>query len=357
MAVFAKRLAAPLCLSLCFSLALAGCARQKSQPAADPSSSQTTNTSAVTVIDGDSVTFENRTFSADRADQNALVVQNGGSAVLRNCTIRKTGNASSSQDGQNAALLVKSGGNLVMENCSVITDGLGADGIAAIGENACAVVSDTEIITKQAYSRGLVALDNGGVLAQYLTIRTEGDYSPLCATRTRGSLQAGRVDGQTSGAHAFCLYAAGPMRLENSSLTARAADGCAVSGSGSLQLCQTTLTGEAGHAVLILNEEDDASPQSTQTALVQIQGGTLSAKQGAGIFATNVQAKISFSDSPTVRAESNVLLRASAGPRGTAGQNGAVVLLDGACRAANIIQTDDISTVTASEKSHFALAQ
>lgn len=356
MAVFAKRLAAPLCLSLCFSLALAGCARQKSQPAADPSSSQTTNTSAVTVIDGDSVTFENRTFSADRADQNALVVQNGGSAVLRNCTIRKTGNASSSQDGQNAALLVKSGGNLVMENCSVITDGLGADGIAAIGENACAVVSDTEIITKQAYSRGLVAFDNGGVLAQYLTIRTEGDYSPLCATRTRGSLQASRVDGQTSGAHALCLYAAGPMRLENSSLTARAADGCAVSGSGSLQLCQTTLTREAGHGVLILNEEEDAS-LTVHTALVQIQGGTLSAKQGAGIFATNVRAKISLSDAPTVRAESNVLLRASAGPRGTAGQDGAVVLLDGACRAANVIQTDDISTVTASEESHFTLAQ
>ncbi|MFR4008644.1 MAG: hypothetical protein ACLT0Y_04750 [Christensenellales bacterium] len=115
MAVFAKRLAAPLCLSLCFSLALAGCARQKANPP------------PILLFPNHEYLrrhrdrrrqrhLENRTFSADRADQNALVVANGGSAVLRNCTIRKTGNASSSQDGQNAALLVKSGGNLVMEN-------------------------------------------------------------------------------------------------------------------------------------------------------------------------------------------------------------------------------------------------
>ncbi|MFR4008645.1 MAG: hypothetical protein ACLT0Y_04755 [Christensenellales bacterium] len=96
-----------------------------------------------------------------------------------------------------------------------------------------------------------------------------------------------------------------------------------------MQLCyQTTLTRmKLCHAVLILNEQDDASRKPRRPPLSKSRAGTLSAKQGAGIFATNVQAKISFSDSPTVRAESNVLLRASAGPRGTAGQNGAVVLL------------------------------
>ena len=91
---------------------------------------------AVTVVDGDSLTLEGQTLCADEADQSVLVVKNGGSVVLRNCTITKTGgtaDSASAIEGVNAALVAQSGGNLVLENCTIETDGKGASALAAVG--------------------------------------------------------------------------------------------------------------------------------------------------------------------------------------------------------------------------------
>lgn len=175
---------AALCACTVAAAALSSCgavAKKEPQAQAAATAENSAVLRAVTVVDGDSLTLEGQTLCADEADQSVLVVKNGGSVVLRNCTITKTGgtaDSASAIEGVNAALVAQSGGNLVLENCTIETDGKGASALAAVGDNACVVVSDTTITTRQEASAGVMAAANGCILAQNLAIETQGGVQP-----------------------------------------------------------------------------------------------------------------------------------------------------------------------------------
>ena len=85
---------AALCACTVAAAALSSCgvvAKEEPQAQAAATAEDGAVLRAVTVVDGDSLTLEGQTLYAEEADQSVLVVKNGGSVVLRNCTITKTG--------------------------------------------------------------------------------------------------------------------------------------------------------------------------------------------------------------------------------------------------------------------------
>ena len=115
---------AALCACTVAAAALSSCgavAKKEPQAQAAATAENSAVLRAVTVVDGDSLTLEGQTLCADEADQSVLVVKNGGSVVLRNCTITKTGgtaDSASAIEGVNAALvaLIPAEGSLEESN-------------------------------------------------------------------------------------------------------------------------------------------------------------------------------------------------------------------------------------------------
>lgn len=244
---------AALCACTVAAAALSSCgavAKKEPQAQAAATAENSAVLRAVTVVDGDSLTLEGQTLCADEADQSVLVVKNGGSVVLRNCTITKTGgtaDSASAIEGVNAALVAQSGGNLVLENCTIETDGKGASALAAVGDNACVVVSDTTITTRQEASAGVMAAANGCILAQNLAIETQGAYSPMLYAGTgSGTIQASGVEGRSSGAYAPCVYSRGTLTLEDSEMVAYASVCAVLEGANSLSFPNADGAGKPG---------------------------------------------------------------------------------------------------------------
>lgn len=348
-----------VCLTL--SLALTSCAGQDAAQNNTPTATEPAaravqrneQAKAATVVDGDSVTLEGQTLTAKETGQSVLIVKNGGSAVLRDCTILKKGDAADAQQdntsGVNAALVAESGGNLVMENCTVVTDGQGATAVAAVGGDACVVVYDSQITTKQAYSTGLLAADNGCVTAQSLKVQTAGAYSPLLyAGGEGGTMQAIAVQGQTYGTSAPCLIDEAALEVTDSQLVSYGAQGALVRAGGQLTLNQTLLTGEGGCGVMVYQKEERRARAEKQ-AVFSMQGGTLVGKQGPAVYVTNAQAAVTLANGATAEGEADVLVKAAAGLWGESGANGGQVQLTTERGVAGRIETDTISGVQREE--------
>lgn len=354
---------AALCACTVAAAALSSCgAVAKKEPRAQAAATAENSAvlRAVTVVDGDSLTLEGQTLCADEADQSVLVVKNGGSVVLRNCTITKTGgtaDSASAIEGVNAALVAQSGGNLVLENCTIETDGKGASALAAVGDNACVVVSDTTITTRQEASAGVMAAANGCILAQNLAIETQGAYSPMLYAGTgSGTIQASGVEGRSSGAYAPCVYSRGTLTLEDSEMVAYASACAVLEGANSLSLTQTALESQGSEMGVLVFQPDAGQAEQTQAdsgmAELWVSGGRVTAAQGAALYVTNTEAYICITDSAQVQGGSGVAVKAAAGQWGSSGNNGGRLVLrsDGAMEGA--IEYDSLSsveTVTAAE--------
>lgn len=345
---------AALCACTVAAAALSSCgavAKKEPQAQAAATAEDGAVLRAVTVVDGDSLTLEGQTLYADEADQSVLVVKNGGSVVLRNCTITKTGStadSASATEGINAALVAQSGGNLVLENCTIETDGAGASALAAVGDNACVVVSDTTITTRQEASAGVMAAANGCILAQNLTIETQGAYSPMLYAGTgSGTIQASGVEGRSSGAYAPCVYSRGTLMLEDSEMVAYASACAVLEGANSLSLTQTALESQGSEMGVLVFQPDAGQVEQADSGMAElwVSGGRVTAAQGAALYVTNTKAYICITDSAEVLGGSGVAVKAAAGQWGSSGNNGGRLVLrsDGAMEGD--IEYDSLSSV------------
>ena len=105
------------------------------------SSTDTTNIDAnaladkgALVVDGESLDESNGLFHSESADDNAVLVKNGGSLKLSDSILNKTGDTATSGDdadfyGVNSALLVNTNGTLDISNVEITTDSKGSNGI------------------------------------------------------------------------------------------------------------------------------------------------------------------------------------------------------------------------------------
>lgn len=135
--------------------------------------------SGVYHADGTNETVENASYATSTANENALLLNNGGILSLSNADINKLGDAEGDvSDGRNAAIVAVKGGALTMNGGSVTTNGLGAYGVFVSGGDASFVGDGTYLSTSGASSAGIAAADGSAVVFSNGTIATEGESSP-----------------------------------------------------------------------------------------------------------------------------------------------------------------------------------
>ena len=93
------------------------------------------------VVDSESMKEDNVKYQSDSADVNAVLVKNGGSLILSNALIDKTGDTATTGDdadfyGVNSAVLVNTNGTMDISNAEITTNSKGSNGIFVTNANA-----------------------------------------------------------------------------------------------------------------------------------------------------------------------------------------------------------------------------
>lgn len=139
--------------------------------------------------DGEAISSSGETLTATVSDQNAALVQNGGSLTLEGALLQKSGNDTDGDRcnfyGVNSILTaVGEGSSATVSNSSLAATSAGSNGIFAT-DGATVKVSDTSIDTTADNSRGLDATYGGVITADNVDITTAGDHCAGSGRRPR----------------------------------------------------------------------------------------------------------------------------------------------------------------------------
>ena len=102
-------------------------------------------------ITGKEALLVNQDITADEADENSVLAEQGADVTLKQVRLSKTGHTTSEDgsnfNGQNAVLLV-SNSTASLTDSTVTSDAEGANAVFATGKNAVVTVKDIKINTK-----------------------------------------------------------------------------------------------------------------------------------------------------------------------------------------------------------------
>lgn len=206
------------------------------QPGGSEESAEATG---ATTVDGTEETL-NDTYTSSNADENAILVTNGGTLTSDGATINKesgdsSNTGSSDFSGVNSGLLVQENSTATVKNATIKTSAKGANAVFATGENAKITISDSTIeTTGEASSRGLDATYGGTIEADNVKITTQGGSCAAMATdRGEGTVSATDSTLETNGAGSPVIYSTGDITLTDSKGTANGAQITVVEGKNS----------------------------------------------------------------------------------------------------------------------------
>ena len=166
---------------------------------------------AAFAADGQQADTQGESIEATETDQNAILAQNAGTAVLQDCTITKLGDDSDGDRcnfyGANSIVLaVNEGSQVVLGGCTLSATSEGSNGVFAT-DSGMAFVNDCGIDTSAGNSRGLDATYAGIVVASQVDIATEGDHCAAVATdRGGGTISVVGGTFSTAGSGSPLLY-------------------------------------------------------------------------------------------------------------------------------------------------------
>ena len=146
--------------------------------------------SGALTADGKSVESSGETVSATSSDQNAALVQNGGTLTITNGKLTKSGDSDNADNcnfyGTNSALLaVGEKSKAIISDSSIDATSSGSNAIFST-DSASVLANNVNITTSAANSRGLDATYGGSIIASAMTISTKGDHSASLATDRGG---------------------------------------------------------------------------------------------------------------------------------------------------------------------------
>ena len=100
------------------------------------------------VVDSKSLNENNGLYHTDSADENGILIKNGGTLKLASSIINKTGDTATTGDdadfyGVNSAILVNTNGTLDISNVEINTNSKGSNGIFATNTEASSTGSDS----------------------------------------------------------------------------------------------------------------------------------------------------------------------------------------------------------------------
>lgn len=239
-------------------------------------------------------------------DENAALVSSGANVTFNNIDI--TRNSSDSTGGDNSsfygvgAALLATDGNAYVKGGTVTTDAAGGAGLFAYGDGTV-YAADTTIKTTQDTSGGIHAAGGGKLYAWDLNVETDGESAAAIRSDRGGGTMV--VDGGTYTSNSVgspAVYCTADIALKDATLTANGSEAVCIEGLNSLHLFNCDLTG---------NMSDLSQNDSTWTVILyqsmsgdsevgnstfQMDGGTLTSKNGGVFYTTNTESDITLKD-------------------------------------------------------------
>ena len=296
--------------------------------------------------DGEDISSDGESFTATEADQNAALVQNGGTLTLENALLQKSGDDTDGDRcnfyGVNSILTaVGEGSSATVSNSSLTATSAGSNGIFAT-DGATVTVSDTSIDTTADNSRGLDATHGGVITADNVNITTAGDHCAGIATdRGGGTITAVDSTVSTQGSGSPILYSTGDIEVENLTGTASGSQIAGMEGLNTICIENSTLTSSitgktasdpiANGIIIYQSTSGDAEATTGSTATFTAKNSTLSSaiQSGSMFYLTNTSANITLQNTELDFDSSQATLITACGNDsnnwGQAGSNGAAV--------------------------------
>ena len=278
------------------------------------------------------------TVESTGTDENAIHVSEGANAVLKNATINRTSSDSTGGDNSSfygvGAALLTTDGTTYLSDSTITTDAAGAAGVFSYGEGIT-YVADSKITTQQDTAGGIHAAGGGTLYAWNLDVETSGESSAAIRSDRGGGTMV--VDGgsyTSNGKGSPAIYSTADIAVNDAQLTAHGSEAICIEGLNSIHLFDSDLTG---------NMSDDEQNDCTWNVILyqsmsgdsevgnstfEMDGGSLTAKNGGMFYTTNTESTITLSDVDITYADDNDFFLRCTGNNnqrgwGTSGQNGA----------------------------------
>ena len=251
-------------------------------------------------------TVDGETLSSAGTDENAAHISEGAKVSIKNSTI--TRESSDSQGGDNSsfygvgAAVLATDGEAYVSNSTIDTDSKGAAGLFAYGDGTVYASNDT-ITTKQDTSGGIHAAGGGTLYAWDMTVETNGESSAAIRSDRGGGKMV--VNGGTytsNGVGSPAIYSTADIAVNNAALTANGSEAICIEGLNSIHLYDSDLTGNMSD-----NEQNDCTwnvilyqsmsgDSEVGNSTFEMNGGSLTAKNGGMFYTTNTESTITLSD-------------------------------------------------------------
>ena len=239
-------------------------------------------------------------------DENAALVSSGANVTFNNIDI--TRNSSDSTGGDNSsfygvgAALLATDGNAYVKGGTVTTDAAGGAGLFAYGDGTV-YAADTTIKTTQDTSGGIHVAGGGKLYAWDLNVETDGESAAAIRSDRGGGTMV--VDGGTytsNGVGSPAVYCTADIAVKDATLTANGSEAVCIEGLNSLHLFNCDLTGnmsdlsqnDSTWTVILYQSRSGDSEVGNST--FQMDGGTLTSKNGGVFYTTNTESDITLKD-------------------------------------------------------------
>lgn len=283
-------------------------------------------------------TVDGETLTSTGTDENVAHISDGAKVSIKNSTI--TRESSDSQGGDNSsfygvgAAVLATDGEAYVSNSTIDTDSKGAAGLFAYGDGTVYAANDT-ITTKQDTSGGIHAAGGGKLYAWDMTVETNGESSAAIRSDRGGGTMV--VDGGTytsNGVGSPAIYSTADISVNNATLTANGSEAICIEGLNSIHLFDSDLTGNMSdddqndctwNVILYQSMSGDSE---VGNSTFEMNGGSLTAKNGGMFYTTNTESTITLSDVDITYADENDFFLKCTGNSnqrgwGESGKNGA----------------------------------
>jgi hypothetical protein len=311
---------------------------------------------AAYTLDGKTETQSGHSYSANKTNESAIYVSNGGALTLSKAVITTSGVTSSADNssfhGLNAAMLAGDGSSIQLSDSTITTSGAGANGAFATGSGAKVSLTNVKINATGDGGHAVMATQGGLMTLTDVIMNTTGPHSGAIATdRGGGTITAtgGRVS--TSGQDSPAIYSTGNISVSNATLGASGAEAAVIEGANTITLTDSSLSSsmEGKWGVMIYQSFSGDAQGSKGT--FTMTGGSLAytSKTGPLFYVNNSTGIINLKD-VSITTVSGSLLDASANSRwGQSGANGGNIVLNADTQTlAGDMSADAISTITVS---------
>ncbi len=262
--------------------------------------------------DGEEVSSDNETISTTTADENAALVENGGTLKITNGKLQKSGDDTNGDNcnfyGINSILLaVGEKSTAYISNSALASNSEGSNAIF-VTDGATIYSERNSITTTKGNSRGLDATYGGTIIADDMTIQTAGDHSASLATdRGGGNISVTNSTLNTSGSGSPLIYSTGAIEVSGVTGTAEGSQIAGMEGLNHIKIYDSELSSTitdktasdpvANGVIIYQSTSGDADTSTGERAQFQAVDSTLHSKieSGAMFYVTNTSADILLS--------------------------------------------------------------